>query len=42
MLAIVLADAMRAKFGGDSMSEMVRNYEAYLESVRGWAGRRRR
>ena len=42
MLALVLADAMREKFGGDSMSEMVRNYEAYLESVRGWAGRRRR
>lgn len=36
MLAIVLADAMRAKFGGDSMAEMKRNYEGYLEAVRLW------
>jgi chorismate synthase len=33
MLAIVLADAMRAKFGGDSLIEMRRNYDAYLESL---------
>lgn len=34
MLAIVLADALRAKFGGDSLGEMKRNYESYLEQVR--------
>ncbi|HEV7923206.1 MAG TPA: chorismate synthase [Thermoanaerobaculia bacterium] len=34
MLAIVLADAMREKFGGDSLEEMRRNYEAYLGAVR--------
>ena len=36
MLAIVLCDAMRAKFGGDSLGEMMRNYRGYLEQVRGW------
>jgi chorismate synthase len=30
MLAIVLADAMLEKFGGDSMGELKRNFEAYL------------
>jgi hypothetical protein len=30
----VLADAMREKFGGDSLEEMKRNYDAYVESVR--------
>ncbi|HVT03812.1 MAG TPA: chorismate synthase [Thermoanaerobaculia bacterium] len=34
MLAIVLADAMREKFGGDSIGEMKRNYEGYLEQVK--------
>jgi len=34
MLAIVLADAMREKFGGDSLAEMKRNYDAYLEQLR--------
>ena len=34
MLAVVLADAMREKFGGDSLAEMKRNYEAYLEQLR--------
>jgi chorismate synthase len=34
MLAIVLADAMRAKFGGDSMAEMRRNFDGYIEQVR--------
>jgi chorismate synthase len=29
MLAIVLADAMRGKFGGDSLGEMMANYEGY-------------
>ena len=33
MLAIVLANAMREKFGGDSMDEMRRNFESYLESL---------
>ena len=30
MLALVLADAMIEKFGGDSLTEMRRNYDAYL------------
>jgi len=34
MLAIVLADAMREKFGGDSLAEMKRNYDAYLAQLR--------
>ncbi len=34
MLAIALADAMREKFGGDSLSEMRRNYEAYIDELR--------
>src|SRR6266550_3493371 len=34
MLAIVLADAMREKFGGDSLGEMTRNVVAYLEQLR--------
>ena len=29
MLAIVLANSMREKFGGDSMLEMMRNFESY-------------
>jgi chorismate synthase len=33
MLAIVLANAMREKFGGDSMDEMRRNFTGYLKSV---------
>ena len=33
MLAIVLANAMREKFGGDSVEEMARNFEAYRISV---------
>ncbi len=33
MLAIVLANSMREKFGGDSISEMKRNYDSYLSSV---------
>ncbi len=31
MVALVLADAMREKFGGDSLQEMRANYDAYLE-----------
>lgn len=33
MVAIVLANAMREKFGGDSIDEMSRNYESYLRLV---------
>lgn len=33
MVAIVLADAMREKFGGDSLAEMRVNHEAYLERI---------
>lgn len=33
MVAIVLADAMLEKFGGDSMHEMRRNYDAYMEQL---------
>lgn len=33
MLAIVLANSMREKFGGDSMDEMKRNFESYQQSV---------
>jgi chorismate synthase len=33
MLAITLAAAMREKFGGDSVGEMKRNYDAYLAQV---------
>jgi chorismate synthase len=33
MLAIVLADAMREKFGGDSLGEMQRNVAGYLEQL---------
>lgn len=33
MLAIVLANSMREKFGGDSLDEMRRNFVSYLESL---------
>ncbi len=33
MLAIVLVNAMREKFGGDSLGEMKRNFESYVSSV---------
>ena len=33
MLALVLADAMVEKFGGDSLGEMRRNYDTYLAHV---------
>jgi chorismate synthase len=33
MVALVLADAMLEKFGGDSLGEMRRNYTGYLESL---------
>ena len=33
MLAIVLANSMREKFGGDSLEEMLRNFDSYRESL---------
>jgi chorismate synthase len=33
MLAITLADAMREKFGGDSLGEMVSNFENYVSRI---------
>lgn len=36
MVAIVLADAAREKFGGDSLQEMKRNYDGYLEQIRSY------
>ena len=36
MLAIVLAGAMRRKFGGDSLSEMKRSFQAYLDDLRNY------
>jgi chorismate synthase len=36
MVAIVLASAMREKFGGDSLREMKRNYEGYLEQLKNY------
>jgi len=35
LTALVLADAMLEKFGGDSLSEMRRNYEGYLAALAG-------
>lgn len=34
MLAIVLANSMREKFGGDSLEEMKRNFEGYLQQLK--------
>jgi chorismate synthase len=36
MVALVLAGAMREKFGGDSLGEMKRNFESYREQLRGY------
>jgi chorismate synthase len=33
MLAVVLANSMREKFGGDSIDEMRRNFDAYSQSL---------
>jgi len=33
MVALALADAMLEKFGGDSLGEMRRNYQAYVSSL---------
>jgi len=35
MLAIVLADAILEKFGGDNLKETQRNYHSYLSSIQG-------
>ena len=35
-VALVLATAMREKFGGDSLGEMKRNFEGYREQLRGY------
>jgi chorismate synthase len=36
MTALVMAWAMREKFGGDSLGEMMRNFEGYREQLRGY------
>jgi len=36
MVALVLAAAMREKFGGDSLGEMRRNFNGYREQLRGY------
>lgn len=36
MVALVLAHALREKFGGDSLGEMKRNFEGYREQLRGY------
>jgi chorismate synthase len=33
MVAIVLADALLEKFGGDSMAELLRNLDAYQDDL---------
>jgi chorismate synthase len=33
MVALVLADVLMEKFGGDSVEETRRNHRAYLETV---------
>jgi len=33
MVALVLADAITEKFGGDSLSEVQRNLSSYLASI---------
>jgi chorismate synthase len=34
MVAIILANSMREKFGGDSLEEMKRNFDSYLQQIR--------
>ena len=34
VVAFELANAFLEKFGGDSLAEITRNYEGYLEQVR--------
>jgi len=38
MVALVLAQAFLEKFGGDSMEEIRRNYDGYLEQLRNFPG----
>jgi chorismate synthase len=42
MVAIVLADAILEKFGGDHLNETLRNYRAYMQTIgprgEGWQG----
>ena len=33
LVALVLADAMLEKFGGDSLTEMRRNYDGYVAAL---------
>ena len=41
MVALVLVDAFLDKFGGDSLAELRRNYDGYIEGLRkrGWGTR---
>jgi chorismate synthase len=34
MVALVIAEAMTEKFGGDSLSEIKRNVESYLSAMK--------
>ena len=36
MVALVLARAMLEKFGGDSLAETKRNFDAYIQQVRSY------
>jgi chorismate synthase len=36
MLAVVIANEMREKFGGDSIEEMKRNFSGYVDSIAGY------
>jgi chorismate synthase len=36
MVAITLADALLEKFGGDSVGELTRNVEGYLEHAKSY------
>ncbi len=36
MVALVLARAVLEKCGGDSLAELRRNYQGYLEQVKNW------
>ncbi len=36
MAALIMADAMREKFGGDSLAEARRNFDGYMKQVRGF------
>ncbi len=36
MLAIVLANSMREKFGGDSLAEMLENFNNYQKSLQNY------